>query len=182
MDDLETKTPQELRTMLKQLGAKSPRGAIGRDKLIALVKKARGKFEIDQSPSGVVGVPKGEASIRKDEERELEQNTLVNSPDLPSLITDPEKVQPPASMSFMAETQDKPKPAFNSCSEQEVIAAVKNYAARGMTIKFLDNTWEFRKGDKVDCGTMSQPVYNIIKCAEALCRESVSATRMFMKS
>lgn len=155
MDDLKIKTPQELRAMLKELGVKVGRGNHTQATLMKMVKKSRGKFEIDQSPSGVTGVPLGE-------ETQVERQDALQGI---GIVTPPVPIQKNTS----------------GCSEEEVTNAVKNYAARGMTVKFFDNCWEFRFKDRVDSGTMSQPVYNIVKAAEAVCRESVPASRMFLK-
>lgn len=184
MNDLKDKTKAELKVIAKELGL-SIRGNPGEIMLIKLIKKARkglpGKLSvansvsrigawqddglrelgIDQSGSGLVGVPKGEDSPRPMNNYERLPESIV-----PGLV-------PPVAVV---------KPVIGGCSEQQVIDAVRNYTVRGMTIKFTDNCWEFRKNDKIDTGTMSQPVYNIIKCAEALCRESVNAGRMFLKS
>lgn len=172
MDNKETKA--ELKAALKELGV-TTRGNPSEATLKKLLKKAQKtqtdlkSLDIDQSPSGVVGVPKGED----------DPQPISNYVPLPEQKA--ERADALEGIGLVT-PQEKPKPTFGGCSEKEIIEAVRNYAARGMTIKFLDNTWEFRMKDRIDSGTMIQPVYNIVKAAEAICRESVSANRMFLKA
>ena len=71
---------------------------------------------------------------------------------------------------------------LGGCSEQQVRDAVKHCIAKGMAVKFIDNSWEFKYLDRTDAGTMAQPVETIARCANQLCKDGiVSANRMFLK-
>lgn len=68
------------------------------------------------------------------------------------------------------------KKPIGGCSQEEVLEALKNNRERGMVAKFEGNTWHFSRKGREDSGTMSQPISNIIKCANAVCQEVAKAT------
>ena len=82
-----------------------------------------------------------------------------------------------AVLGYTPPVQPAPK-FFGGCSQEQVLAAVKPNIDRGMTVSFADNTWTFKLKNRVDCGTMSQPVGSIQKCADLVCRESIDASRL----
>ena len=165
MENLSSKTTKELRAILKELGAKPVQGRASAATLIKAIETARND-EIDQSPSGITEVPKGEDSPHQ----------------LSEYIALPESIKPPASLHFMGASQQVAKPSIGGCSQEQVLEAVKNFTAKGMTVRFIENCWEFKMKDRMDTGNMAQPVESIKKCAEMVCREAVSASRMFLKT
>lgn len=69
---------------------------------------------------------------------------------------------------------DNPIPAvlkIGGCSEAEVMEAVAENLTRGMTAAFAENCWQFERKGRKDSGTMSQPIYNIKKCADLVCQD-----------
>lgn len=165
MDDLSSKTTKELRGILKELGAKPIQGRASVATLIKAIEAASNN-EIDQAPTGDTTVPKGE------------ETPIPISEYIPL----PESVKPPASLHFMAPTDHVNKPAIGGCSQEQVLEAVKSFTARGMTVRFIENCWEFKLKDRMDTGNMAQPVESIKRCAELVCRDAISASRMFLKT
>lgn len=63
-----------------------------------------------------------------------------------------------------------------SVSQQQVLDAVKHAIAKGMKVEFSDNSWTFSIKGRMDSGTMSQPLSNIVKCADLVTREARQAS------
>jgi hypothetical protein len=164
MDSLKSKTPSELRQMLKELGAPAVRGRASVATLIKAVKAAQ-NHEIDQTPTGITEVPKGEDAPKP----------------LSEYVQLPKQIKAPASMPYMASTVTPAKVATLGCSHEQVTEAVKNFTAKGMTIKFVDNCFEFHFKDRMDSGNLQQPIQHIVKAAEMVCRPALSADRVFLK-
>lgn len=69
-------------------------------------------------------------------------------------------------------------PQVGGCSHAQVMEAVEDNVARGMTVTFGEGWWEFQRGGKMDSGTLSQPVRNIRACADRVCVQEVSAAKV----
>ena len=61
-------------------------------------------------------------------------------------------------------------------SQEQVLDAVKHCVARGMAVSFHENSWTFTLKGRVDSGTMRQPIGNIVKCGDILCRDTRAAS------
>lgn len=67
---------------------------------------------------------------------------------------------------------------IGGCSEEQVLTAIKSNIDRGMDVWFSENCWYFKRKDRSDSGTMSQPIYNIKKCADLVCVEAIPAAKL----
>jgi hypothetical protein len=61
-------------------------------------------------------------------------------------------------------------------SQEQVLDAVRANVERGMEVKFDEWGWVFSRKGRTDSGTLSQPLANIVKCANAVCIEMPKAT------
>lgn len=63
-------------------------------------------------------------------------------------------------------------------SQDAIVEAVASNIQNGMEVKFIDSCWEFKKGLRMDSGTIHQPLYNIKKAADMVTQLSISAARL----
>lgn len=63
-------------------------------------------------------------------------------------------------------------------SQEQVLQATENHRQRGMTVRFFDDCWEFKRGERMDTGNMAMPLNAAVKAADLVCQASISAARV----
>ena len=70
------------------------------------------------------------------------------------------------------------RPVHGGCTQKEILEAIAVNVELGMEAIFYENCWQFSRNGRTDSGTLSQPVYNIKKCADMVCQRSINASRV----